>query len=652
MFNSFFLSHSSIDETNAKLPDGDIFDNEEIYLDHIDVTETEVADLIKNVDPNKAIGSDGISPKLLKEAGTSIVPSLMKLIQLSLQQSKVPNQWKKANVIPVHKKDSKNHLNNYRPISLLPAASKILELIIFKNLYNHLHDSKKFSKHQSGFRPNDSTVNQLSYIYHEFCKALDDKKDVRIVFCDISKAFDRVWHKGLLYKLRKAGITGSLLRWFENYLAERKQRVLIRGQSSLWGNIQAGVPQGSVLGPLLFLVYINDLADVVDCSIKMFADDTCLYVTVDDPVSSQIILNESLKNLKLWADQWLVKFNPSKTKTMYLSNRNNEPPPLHFSGEAVQEVIKHKHLGVTFNNKLTWKNHVQDIIGTVSKFLDIMHKLSKDLDRKSLEIIYQTFVRSKMEYSCIIWDDCSDIDKIALEKCQMRAARIVTGAKKGTSNDLLYSETKWLKLEERRDRFKLCFMHKILHEKTPHYLVEILPNTANDERHYHLRNNDNIATFKSRTEKLRKSLLPDCIRKWNNLDNNLKKEHIYTSFKNKIMMTEKCQSLFYIGIRKFNILHSQLRLNCSNLNAHLYGLHVVDAPTCACSHKFEDTAHFFLDCPLYCTERLRLRNIVIRYTEFKLETLLFGDGNIDYECNVSIVQAVHEFIRDSKRFDT
>ena len=117
-------------------------------------------------------------------------------------------------------------------------------------------------------------------------------------------------------------------------------------------------------------------------------------------------------------------------------------------------------------------------------------------------------------------------------------------------------------------------------------------------------------------------------------------------------MTEKCQSLFYIGIRKFNILHTQLRLNCSNLNAHLYGLHVVDAPTCACSHKFEDTAHFFLDCPLYCTERLRLRNIVNRYTEFKLKTLLFGDGNIDYECNVSIVQAVHEFIRDSKRFDT
>ena len=188
----------------------------------------------------------------------------------------------------------------------------------------------------------------MNFSKHWMTKRMEEK-----CFFDISKAFDRVMYKGLLHKLRKAGITGGLLRWFENYLAERKQRVLIRGQSSLWGNIQASVPQGSVLGPLLFIVYINDLADVVDCSIKMFADDTCLYVTVDNPVSSQIILNKSLKNLKLWADQWLVNFNPSKTKTTYLSNRNNEPPPLHFSDEAVQEVIKHKHLGVTFNNKLT-----------------------------------------------------------------------------------------------------------------------------------------------------------------------------------------------------------------------------------------------------------------------------------------------------------
>ena len=132
------------------------------------------------------------------------------------------------------KKDDKDQLNNYRPISLLPFASKILERIVFKHVYNFLHENNFLTKHHSGFRPNDSTVNQLAYMYHEFCKALDDKKDVRIVFCDISKAFDRVWHQGLSFKLRKLGINGDLLRWFDNYLTERKQRVVIRGQFSDW----------------------------------------------------------------------------------------------------------------------------------------------------------------------------------------------------------------------------------------------------------------------------------------------------------------------------------------------------------------------------------------------------------------------------------
>ena len=190
LFNNFFLSHSNIDLTNAELPNED--PSNEKNLSHIDVSETEVEDLVKNIDQNKASGPDGISPRILKEAGLSIVPSLTRLIKLSLQQCKVPMLWKRANVTPIHKKDDKDQLNNYRPISLLPVASKILERIVFKHVYNFLHENNFLTKHQSGFRPNDSTVNQLAYMYHEFCKALDDKKDVRIVFCDISKAFDRV----------------------------------------------------------------------------------------------------------------------------------------------------------------------------------------------------------------------------------------------------------------------------------------------------------------------------------------------------------------------------------------------------------------------------------------------------------------------------
>ena len=148
---------------------------------------------------------------------------------MSLSKAKVPNSWKKANVIPIHKKDSKDDMNNYRPVSILPSCSKLLEQVVFKHVYNFFHTNNLLTKHQSGFRPGDSTVNQLAYLYHVFSEALDKKKDVRIVFCDVSKAFDKVWHEGLLYKLKMIGISGSLLDWFRDYLQNPFQRVIIWG---------------------------------------------------------------------------------------------------------------------------------------------------------------------------------------------------------------------------------------------------------------------------------------------------------------------------------------------------------------------------------------------------------------------------------------
>ena len=196
-FNDFFLSHASIDTSNAKLPEDSNF---EIRLDSIVASEQEILDLIKSLDTTKATGPDGIGPRLLYEAGYTIVPSLTKLINLCLSSAQVPQMWKHANVMPLFKKGDSSKLNNYRPVSLLSCTSKILECIVFKTVFNYLRDNNILTSHQSGFQPGDSTVNQLAYLYHVFSHALDRKKDVRIVFCDISKAFDRVWHEGLLFK--------------------------------------------------------------------------------------------------------------------------------------------------------------------------------------------------------------------------------------------------------------------------------------------------------------------------------------------------------------------------------------------------------------------------------------------------------------------
>ena len=180
-------------------------------------------------------------------------------------------------VFPV--KCTKQLIKNYRPISLFPVCGKILEKIIFNNLYPYLHTNNLITKNQSGFRPGDSTTNQLLYLLDEINQTFDSTKPfkVRTVFLDISRAFDKVWHNGLIFKLEENGITGNLLRLFQNYLSNRKQQVVLNGSYSDYSSIESGVPQGSVLGPLLFLVYINDLERNIKYNIKMFADDTMLF---------------------------------------------------------------------------------------------------------------------------------------------------------------------------------------------------------------------------------------------------------------------------------------------------------------------------------------------------------------------------------------
>ena len=240
LFNAFFISNSNIDTSEARLPDFSYLTDHR--LDEISATEQEVLDLLKSLKVNKSTGHDGIGPKLLFESAPAIVSSLTRLINLSLTTSKVPDDWKKAQVIPIFKKNARDDPNNYRPISILPTVSKIAERIVFKHVYNYFHEHSLLTRNQSCV-PGDSTVNQLAFLYNHFCHAIDEKKDIQIVFCDIKKAFEKVWFKGLLFKLKQLGISGTLLYWFDDYLHGRYQRVGIKGQNSEWTLVPAGVPQ-------------------------------------------------------------------------------------------------------------------------------------------------------------------------------------------------------------------------------------------------------------------------------------------------------------------------------------------------------------------------------------------------------------------------
>ena len=546
-------------------------------------------------------------------------------------------------MIPLFKKGDKTDVNNYRPVSLLSCVSKIMEKVIFKKVYNYIRDNNLISPHQSGFKPGDSTVNQLAYLYHTFCEAIDKKKDVRIVFCDISKAFDRVWHDGLIYKLKKFGIHGDLLNWFKDYLTDRQQKVIIRGQHSELGHIKAGVPQGSIVGPMLFLVYINDLINVVGSNARLFADDTSLYIDFDDPTEAKNILDTDLLNIQNWAKQWLVNFSPPKTKAMTVSFKKRPSPPLRFQDTDLADVDSHKHLGLTLSKNLSWSVHISNIIKSASPMADVLRKLKYKVDRESLEKIYFSFIRPKLEYGSEIWDGCKKQDAEMLENFQLDMARIVTGARRGTSHDLLYEELKWPLLRDRRYNKKIKHFCDIIEGNSPNYLSDLVPKPVNP---HNLRNSKNIPPIKCRTEVFRRSFLPSSITLWNELP--VEVRNIEAITKKEIIQRNK---LFYLGNRETNIKHAQLRLKCSRLNGHLFLLHVIDSPRCACGSDLENSDHYLLWCPLYIVQRQSMMTEISQIFNHNIagNDLLYGSDNADYVTNVKIFRLVHKFIEETNR---
>ena len=238
----------------------------------------------------------------------SVILPLNIIFRNILLTSTYPDQWKLANVTPIFKKGDKQLIKNYRPISLLPICSKIFEKIISKKLYSYLNANNLLTKNQSGFRPGDSTRNQLLYFVNEIHQAFENPKslEVRAVFLDISKAFDKVWHDGFIFKLKQNGVSGSLLMFFQNYLNNRKQRVVLNGSYSGFSAVESDVPEGSVLGPLLFLIYINDLERNIKFNIKFFADDTMLLSIVKDPTISASDLHHDLNIIFQWKINSLI----------------------------------------------------------------------------------------------------------------------------------------------------------------------------------------------------------------------------------------------------------------------------------------------------------------------------------------------------------
>ena len=293
LFNTFFADQCTPINNSSILPPFEYKINSNI--ENISFSEHEIVSIIRSLNSSKAHGWDGVSIRMIKMCDESITP-LKIIFDTALKSGIYPDKWKRANVVPVHKKESKNILKNYIPISLLPICGNFFEKCIYNSLYSYLESSNILSKSQSGFRKVDSCISQLLAITHEIFSNFDacPSLETRGVFLDISKAFDKVWHEGLLYKLKSYGISGPLLILIKSFLANRFQRVVLNGQSSCWKEILASVQQGSILGPLLFLIFINDIPEGIQSNIILFADDTSIFSVMKNSISASATLNGDL----------------------------------------------------------------------------------------------------------------------------------------------------------------------------------------------------------------------------------------------------------------------------------------------------------------------------------------------------------------------
>ena len=626
VFNIFFNNQCSTLENGSVIPEFNYKTNERIG--NIQFSSSDISKIIKDLNPNKAHGHDNISIKMIQLCGESIIPPLSMIFESAIKSGHFPDCWKRGNVVPVHKKESKNLVKNYRPISLLPIFGKIFEKVIYNNLFTYLKSNHLLSDNQSGFRSGDSCISQLISMTHDIYKIFDGNPslDTRGVFLDISKAFDKVWHKGLLHKIKCYGVEGELYNILGNYLLNRKQRVVLNGQSSLLMDIEAGVPQGSVLGPLLFLIYINDLPDNLVSNNKLFADDTSIFSIVTDIKRSCDELNLDLSVIKDWAFQWRMQFNPDPNKqaTEVIFSRKKKlvlHPPLIFNGSPVESSPSQKHLGLILDTKLCFDEHLNQKISKANKGIGNIKRLRNYLPRNALLTIYKSFIRPHLDYGDVIYDQPNNESfKQKIESVQYNAALAITGAIKGTSRERLYQELGLESMKDRRWYRRLTYFYNIVNGNCPEYLEKYLPS----KQHSHNNERSNLfRIFISHTEYYKNSFFPFCVNEWNKLDPSIRNSTSISIFKNallKFIRPKRCPVYNIFDPTGLKFL-TRLRLNFSHLREHKFRHNFQDTlnPLCSCINlETETTGHYLLRCVFYTNIRTTL-----------LENLVEIVGNIE-----------------------
>ena len=430
LFAENFSLNSNLDDSGVSLP---VFPSRtNLKLHNISVTPKMVRKVVMNLDLSKASGPDCIPVVVLKNCELELSYILAELFNKCLKESCFPDCWKASSVVPVFKNvGERSTAKNYHPVSLLSVVSRVFEKLVNNRIVDHLEKCGLFSDFQYGLRSCRSTADLLTVVSDRIARVFNRSGATRAVALDISKAFDRVWHAGLLHKLKSYGISGQIFGLISSFLSNRLC-VVLDGKSSQEYPVNAGVPQGSILGATLFLLYINDLPDDVICDIGIYADDTTLYSKCDlaSDLWQQLELvsdfESDLRDTVDWGKKWLVDFNAGKTQLVSFDQSNNNGAiDVKMAGSILEEKSSIKMLGLTFSSKLDWGSYIISIAKTASKKIGALICSMKFLSSKVALYLYKFTICSFMEYCCHVWAGAPSCYLDLLDKLQKRICRIV-----------------------------------------------------------------------------------------------------------------------------------------------------------------------------------------------------------------------------------
>ena len=399
LFNEYFFSVFLKDQNSwFTCPSN----NNILLLHDIEISTIEVYEILSTLDVTKAPGIDGISPAVLRHCASPLLIPICHLFINSITTGRIPSQWCTHCIIPIHKSGSKTLVNNYRPISLLCILSKVLERIIYNRIMNFAMNS--FTPHQFGFLPKRSALQQLILFTERLFDSKNNRNEVDVIYMNFKKAFDSVSHNALLSKLQALGISGKLWTWLETYLKTRVQCVRIGDQHSDLCTVLSGVPQGSILGPLLFGIFINDLPfSVVHSTLYLYADDTKCLNTICSPADT-LHLQSDLDKVSSWSCRWELFFNENKFVHIRFCSTNPDCTTVYkVNAKVIDCKTHHKDLGILYSHNLTWTEHYDHIIVKAYNTLGLLHRTFKTNNVLVKKQLYISLVRSQLLYCSQLW---------------------------------------------------------------------------------------------------------------------------------------------------------------------------------------------------------------------------------------------------------